>query len=158
MYFRASDGIRGVLFGPYRLTLPVGSVHIRHLEVYTELVWDGFFNYPRGRTCMNWKRMDDWPISALDSWVDSRVIVVDLVLTRGEMAVWVGLDWLYKDRRACPTCKLRCPEAVDCTSSTESQTWKESKREAASNMAAMGVWEDITGRTKFENPDQQGLK
>lgn len=28
----------GVLFGPYRLTLPVGSVHIRHLEVYTELV------------------------------------------------------------------------------------------------------------------------
>lgn len=35
---RASDGIRGVLFGPYRLTLPVGSVHIRHLEVYTELV------------------------------------------------------------------------------------------------------------------------
>lgn len=38
MYFRASDGIRGVLFGPYRLTLPVGSVHIRDLEVYTELV------------------------------------------------------------------------------------------------------------------------
>lgn len=24
--------------------------------------------------------MDDWPISALDSWVDSRVVVVDLVL------------------------------------------------------------------------------
>lgn len=35
---------------------------------------------------MNWKRMDDWPVSALDSWLDSRVIV-DLVLTRGEMAV-----------------------------------------------------------------------
>ena len=35
---------------------------------------------------MTWKRMDDWQITASDSWADSRVILANLALMGGETA------------------------------------------------------------------------
>lgn len=35
---------------------------------------------------MNWKRMYDWQISALDSWVANGAVLADLAFVEGEMA------------------------------------------------------------------------